>query len=90
MNARTHLVDQRSVNVPVSNGKRMLDGVLDLSRFGLPCAETDGGDGGARVKGEVGGKSGADGHCEVWRLVLFVWFHKVRRTVGELTDAALD
>jgi hypothetical protein len=65
VNADTHLIDQSTIDVSVSDAQRVLDGVLDLSRLGLPCAETDSGDGGARVEGKVGWKFGADGHYGV-------------------------
>jgi hypothetical protein len=57
-----YLVNECTINVPVPNGEGVLDSVLDLSRFGLPCTQADGGDVSARIHAERGGEFGADGH----------------------------
>ena len=52
----THLVAERSVNVPVARLEGVGDSLPDLSGLGLPCAEADSGDGGASV--ELEGRGG--------------------------------
>lgn len=58
----THLVDERTINVPVSNRQGMLDSVFHLSRFRLPCAQSNGGNIRSRIQTERSGKFSANGH----------------------------